>query len=146
MIEERNKVGRPLKWEDAEDLEKQIDEFFGIRKKEGLPPTLEGLAYHLNVNRQTILNYEKKDGFAEVIDRAKLKIADIVMSNALIGEYNPTIAIWVSKNHYGYRDKVEQENVNYNREITIADISDEDIIRYNAIIDAERQKSKLSDI
>lgn len=94
-------MARPLLFETPEDLQKAIDKFFDDLKK---PPTVEGLALALKTSRQTLLNYEGRDYFADILEDAKLRIADSVMGRAMAGEINPTIAIWISKNHYGYSD------------------------------------------
>lgn len=93
--------GRPLLFETPEDLQKSIDAFFDNLKK---PPTVEGLALALKTSRQTLLNYEGRPEFAPILEMAKLRIADDVMGRAMAGEINATIAIWISKNHYGYSD------------------------------------------
>lgn len=103
-------MGRPLKFETVAELETKIDAFFDHCKKENKNLTVEGLCVFLDCDKQTILNYQGKDGYSDVIDIAKLKIADSVMGRAMSGDINPTIAIWISKNHYGYKDKIETEN------------------------------------
>ena len=106
-------------FETPELLSKKIDAFFDHCKKEDEHPIVEGLCLWLGTNKQTLLNYEGKEEFADVIENAKLRIANHVMGRAMSGQINPTIAIWVSKNHYGYKDKSEQEhsgttNINWN--------------------------------
>lgn len=107
-------LGRPNKWKTPEELKEKINSFFDHCKKENEHPIVEGLALWLETNKQTILNYEAKDDYKDVIEDAKLRIANHVMSRAMKGDINPTIAIWVSKNHYGYKDKTEVDtNVTY---------------------------------
>jgi len=98
-------TGRPLKFETPELLQEQIDAFFDHCKKEDEQPIVEGLAIFLKTNKQTILNYAGREDYAPLIEDAKLRIAHSVMSRAMSGKINPTIAIWVSKNHYDYSDK-----------------------------------------
>lgn len=94
-------MARPLLFETPQDLKDAIKAFFDNLKR---PPTVEGLALALNTSRQTLLNYSDRPDFADIIEDAKLQIADSVMGRAMAGEINPTIAIWISKNHYGYSD------------------------------------------
>jgi len=115
MTKESKPNGRPLKWATPEELKKEIDEFFDHCKIEKKHPIVERLCVYLGCDKQTILNYEEKDGFAKVIENAKLRIASHVMGRALDGDINPTMAIWISKNHYGYSDtKVNKTDLNVN--------------------------------
>lgn len=118
-------LGRPKKWKSAKELQALMDDFFDDCKKEGYPPTVEGLCVFLRCDKQTILNYQEKDEFADIIYFTKMKIASHVMGRAMKGEINPTIAIWISKNHYeGYEDKSKTEltSYNYNAETSKEDL------------------------
>lgn len=97
-------MSRPLLFETPQILKDKIDLFFDHCKKEEEQPIVEGLALWLGTNKQTILNYEGREDYAPIIEDAKLRIAHSVMSRAMVGKINPTIAIWVSKNHYDYKD------------------------------------------
>jgi hypothetical protein len=132
-----DKVGRPKKWATPQELQEKINAFFDYCKKQNEHPIVEGLCIFLNCDKQTILNYQAKDEYGEIIENAKLRIANHVMGRAMSGEINPTIAIWISKNHYGYKDKTEVEQINYNKDISITDLTDEEIKRFNDIIDAK---------
>lgn len=95
----KNSVGRPLKFESIEALQEKIDEYFSMcdnRTREVFykgvkfnvsdprPYTVTGLALHLNTNRETILDYENmnhesidedlQQQFSDTIKKAKLKI------------------------------------------------------------------------
>ena len=84
--------GRPLKFKTPKELEKKIDAYFDscfrplinpktneiIKDKDGneiiaqyKPFTISGLAYALGTNRMTLLNYENKEEFSEIVTRAK---------------------------------------------------------------------------
>ena len=86
-------VGRPKKFKSAEELQKKIDEYFNscympLLDKEGnivtnnsgepivrqfRPYTMAGLADSLDMNRRTLINYNKDEEFYEVIEKAKRK-------------------------------------------------------------------------
>jgi hypothetical protein len=81
-------AGRKLAFKSAEEVADKIQEYFDICKagreetvvtprgevvkvNKQIPRTMSGLALHLGVTRQTILNYSAKDEFFGVITRAK---------------------------------------------------------------------------
>lgn len=70
------------------------------------PFTIVGLAAYLGTNRQTILNYEKKDEYFDTIKRAKVKCEAYTVEQLFV----PKIAagvIFNLKNNYGYVDKLD---------------------------------------
>jgi hypothetical protein len=72
-------------------------------------PTIEGLAVHLGITRETIYQWEKdedKKEFTDILGLLRAKQADALINNGLSGDYNPTIAKVLLTKH-GYRDGVE---------------------------------------
>ena len=95
---ETNNRGRPLKYKNAEELQKKIDEYFDscyrpviifnkekcinetIRDEEGnvikeqyRPFTITGLADALDMSRQDLINYSNREEFFDTVTRAKRK-------------------------------------------------------------------------
>ena len=90
------KRGRPLKIKSAGDLRRKIDAYFKwcegelltdprtgkpVVTKSGLPvyidvhpPTIVGLANALDISRTTLLSYEGKPKYQEIINRAKRRV------------------------------------------------------------------------
>ena len=68
----KRRVGRPDKWSNPEQLEEQVNEYLDITPVEDL--TLTGLLIHINSNKQTLSDYEKKPEFRDIIKFAKLCI------------------------------------------------------------------------
>jgi hypothetical protein len=69
-------AGRPfgtLKYDNLADLEKGIDDYFEDCKQRGAPYTMSGLAYALNIDRKTLLNYSKKENYFPTISRARAR-------------------------------------------------------------------------
>lgn len=97
-------MARPLKFQSVEELELKIQGFFDLIKKGEEEPSVIGLACHLDVHKQTLLNYQDKPEFEPTIDRAKSLIEKMFTARALKGEIPPAIFIFVSKNHYEYKD------------------------------------------
>jgi len=102
MEEEKEKIGRPLKFKSLEELKKKIDEYF--KETDIQKYTITGLALALNTCRQTLLNYEEKDEFLDTIKRAKL-----IVENAYelsLRENGKAGDIFGLKN-FGWKDKTE---------------------------------------
>ena len=102
-----NKVGRPLLFQSVEQLQSLIDKYFEECDETNEPYTITGLADALDTDRATLVRYEHKDEFYNTIKKAKRKVERQFEKRSLKGEYNPTIAIFLMKNNFGYQDKVD---------------------------------------
>lgn len=115
-------------WESPEQLQIDIDAYFyqcdnnteivftkeGIKveQKDPIPYTVEGLCEVLDCDRDTLLNYQKKEGYEEffgTIKKAKNKIARNKIERGLMNKSNPAVTIFDLKNNHGYKDKSEQD-------------------------------------
>lgn len=98
---------KPLKFKNAEDLQNKIDSYFKECKLKEIPLSITGLALALDTNRQTLINYQNKDGYENIIDRAKLMIENAyeirLINNGRSGD------IFALKN-FGWTDKQEIDN------------------------------------
>lgn len=71
-------------------------------------PTIEGLAYHLKINRDTIYDWCKKfPEFSDIVEDLRAKQAKELINKGLSGDYNPTIAKVLLTKH-GYREGIDQ--------------------------------------
>ena len=87
----KKEVGRPLLFKTPKELQEKIDEYFAhcdnrvkevynkelgdhIMVSDPEPYTMAGLAWFLGVDRQTILNYEERDGFFGAIKNARARV------------------------------------------------------------------------
>jgi hypothetical protein len=74
-------------------------------------PTIEGLALSLEVNRDTIYDWETKDEeFSDILSKLRSKQASMLIDKGLSGDYNPTIAKVLLTKH-GYREGTEHSGV-----------------------------------
>lgn len=66
-----------------------------------------GLALHLGVDRETLESWIDKEeyGFCEILSLARTRIEKDVIDNGLRGKYNATMATFILKSAFGYRDK-----------------------------------------
>ncbi len=82
------------------------DKETGSMKKVNLP-TIEGLAYYLSINRDTIYDWCKvHKEFSDIIDDLRSKQAQELINKGLSGDYNPTIAKVLLTKH-GYREGID---------------------------------------
>lgn len=121
--------GKPKKWETPEELQQDIDDYYDkcdnnkvqiVHKETGalidvpkpIPYTVEGLCEVLGCCRETLLNYEKQEGYEEffsTIKRAKNKIARNKIERGLMGDSAASVTIFDLKNNHGYRDRTESD-------------------------------------
>lgn len=76
--------------------------------------TLEGLCEVLEMDREEFLNYDRQDEadaeLIEVFRQAKMRVQRDHVERALDGKTNATLAIFVMKNNFGYKDRTESES------------------------------------
>ncbi len=105
--------GRPSAFETVEQLETAIDHYFAVDAYVGEDderrylPTMSGLGVSLGVDRQTIINYGKKDEFFGTVKAARAKV-EAFLEQRLYGN-TVTGVIFNLKNNFGWKDKSEQE-------------------------------------
>ena len=109
---EEKKVGRPKLYEDVEPMEKDIEKYFKEWDKKDKPYTVSGLAYALDMDRRSLLNYSKDEKFFPTIKRAKQKIEQQLEEKGLMGTSNATFTIFNLKNNFDWKDKDENEEPN----------------------------------
>ena len=110
METEVNLGGKPLAFPTVESLQIAIDAYFDTCDKlssanEGLrikPYTMAGLANALGVDRQTVINYGKKDEYFGTVKRARA-IVEQYAEERLFGN-SVTGVIFNLKNNFGWKD------------------------------------------
>ncbi len=116
--------GRPPLYTKAEEVEEIIEKYFELITYEHPEtgqiisrPTMSGLAYALEMDRRSLLNYSKKDEFFPTIKRARDKV-EIALEQNLYGQA-VTGTIFNLKNNFGWKDKTE---VDSNQSISIVEL------------------------
>jgi hypothetical protein len=104
-----DRVARPKLYSSVEDMKKKIDDYFEMCDEKEKPYTMSGLAYALDMDRKSLLNYSKDEQFFPTIKRAKEKVEQQLEENALMGKANSTFTIFNLKNNYGWKDNIEVE-------------------------------------
>ena len=100
-------VGRPLKFQSVEQMQKLIDAYFEECDSTGQIYTVTGLAMALDTDRITLVRYTERDEYSNTIKKAKQKVENQMVSRALSGQYNSAVSIFLMKNNFGYQDKVD---------------------------------------
>jgi len=104
-------MSRPCLWENPEDLQVLIAEYFDeidqYNEKNPdypRPYTMSGLAYALGCDRKTIVNYGKKEPFFHTIKRARAKVERFI-EEQLFRSGQVAGPIFNLKNNFGWLDK-----------------------------------------
>ena len=105
-------VGRPRAFKSVEEVEEKINAYFNYCEEKEKPYTMSGLAYYLEVSRQTLVNYSNKDEYFDTIKKARDRVQMQLEENALSNKANPTFTIFNLKNNFDWKDKVEVKNTN----------------------------------
>lgn len=142
MSEEKRPVGRPPKFESAEQMQELIDAYFKecdgkplldengtpmrnkygkIIKDDRRPYTITGLALALGFNsRQALLNYEGKEEFNDTIRRAKARVERYAEERLYDKDGANGAKFSLTNNFKGWSEKQQIEgSINTKQEITI---------------------------
>jgi hypothetical protein len=105
-------AGRPPLYDNSEDMQIIIDAYFTeckhTNRETGLEtfrPTMSGLAYALEMDRRTLLNYSEREEFIPTIKRARARVECALEANL----YNNSVTgtIFNLKNNFDWKDKTE---------------------------------------
>ena len=102
-------MARPKIYTSVEVMEKDIKKYFDECDKKDKPYTMSGLAYALDMDRRTLLNYSKNEQFFLTIKKAKQKVEQQLEEN-LYRLGNNSGIIFNLKNNFGWIDKIESNN------------------------------------
>ena len=101
-------MGRSKKYNNVEEMQKVIDEYFKICDEKGDPYTITGLAIALDLDRKSLINYSKDNEFFHTIKKVKAKVEDYLEKKLLTGN-SATGIIFNLKNNFEWKDKQEVE-------------------------------------
>lgn len=102
-------VGRPRAFKSVEEVEEKINAYFNYCEEKEKPYTMSGLAYYLEISRQTLVNYSNKDEYFDTIKKARDRVQMQLEENALSNKANPTFTIFNLKNNFDWKDKIGVE-------------------------------------
>lgn len=103
-------LGRPLKFENPDQLALMCDGYFKLCDERKEPYTVTGLALFLDTTRETLLDYEDdRPEYSDTVKKAKARCENYVEKYLFTGK-NVVGAIFNLKNNYkGWKDKQETE-------------------------------------
>jgi len=132
-------VGRPVKWQSAEDMQVAIDLYFNEIQEHNLNnenkkhPTVTGLALALDMTREGLLHYiNKNEQFADTIKKAKAKVEEYIEQRLYMN--NATGCIFNLKNNFGWKDSSELDLGNKDKEAFRVDATISPADAYAALI------------
>jgi hypothetical protein len=99
---ELRKVGRPLKIETPEQMEKILNEYFETTEENKI--TLTGMCLALNIDKKNFYEYEKREGYEDIVKRARMIVENSYEIS--LRENGRTGDIFALKN-FGWTDKQE---------------------------------------
>lgn len=102
--------GRPKKITSPDDLQVKVDAYFLFCEQNILPPTMQGLAIALGIDRDTLLRYSKQAEFYGTIKGARDKVCHWVEKELLFRSTNVTGLIFWLKNNAGWKDEQHQRH------------------------------------
>lgn len=123
------KLGRPLRFNDAEGLELLIRQYLEHCEVKDKPLTMSGLALWLGISRQTLVNYSYRDDFFDTISEARALVEADMEERMLANKSNATASIFSLKNNFKWTDKqeIEAKNTNVNQNIDMSNLSTSDL-------------------
>ena len=124
-MKEKHAGGRPPKYKTKVEIQEKIDNYFKDCQLNNKPYTITGLGLALDMSRQDLINYSKKDEFFDTIKRAKMRVENY-LEERLINDSSATGIIFNLKNNYGWKDKQENVNVGISYEDYIKRVEDEE--------------------
>ena len=101
---ELRKVGRPLKIETPEQMVKILNDYFENTDENKI--TITGLCLALGLDKSTFYDYEKREGYKEIVNRARLLVENSYEMS--LRENGRTGDIFALKN-FGWKDNIEVE-------------------------------------
>lgn len=107
-----DKAGRPRAFKSVEEVKEKIEAYFNYCEEKDKPYTMSGLAYYLEIDRRTLLNYSKDENYFPLIKKARDRVQMQLEENALSNKANPTFTIFNLKNNFDWKDKMEVKSSN----------------------------------
>lgn len=101
---ELRKVGRPLKIETPEQMEKILNEYFETTEENKI--TITGICLALDLDKSNFYAYEKRKGYENIVKRARMIVENSYEIS--LRENGRTGDIFALKN-FGWVDRQEQE-------------------------------------
>lgn len=99
-------IGRPFKFDNVDDLENEIVDYFSLCDRTDTVPTITGMATWLHCNRDTIYAHANNSNspFSDVFKNA-INACHLSLENGAIdGAVNSVVYIFMGKNYFNLED------------------------------------------
>lgn len=107
MDKNKNLGGRPVKFSDPKKMEAILDKYFADTPEDKI--TLTGIILALDITKDTFYQYAQKEGFKEIINKARLRVENSYEND--LRDKGRAGDIFALKN-FGWKDKTETEILN----------------------------------
>lgn len=104
-------MGRKKLYDDADEFEKKVNQYFIECDKNGRPYTMSGLANSLDMDRRSLVNYSKDEKFFLTIKKARQRVEQQLEEN-LYRVGNNSGIIFNLKNNFNWKDTSETADNN----------------------------------
>lgn len=104
-------MGRKKLYDDANEFEKKVNQYFIECDKNGRPYTMSGLANSLDMDRRSLVNYAKDEKFFLTIKKARQRVEQQLEEN-LYRLGNNSGIIFNLKNNFNWKDTSETADNN----------------------------------
>lgn len=125
LVKTSNKIGRPTKY-NVSVVIPRTNEYLATCTSENMKlPTIEGLALHLNVNRDTIYQWAKQyPDFSDTIKRIEYQQKENLINQGFYGgrEVNGSMGIFLLKANHGLKENDNNVNVQVNVQPILNDL------------------------
>ena len=140
LEKEEARLGRPFGtfkfsvMEVKEKVEKWMDSFKDGGERKGEVPTLSCLAFDLGIARRTLVDYQHRDDYQPILERAKTFCEMHTAQKLFDPHIRPAGPIFSLKYNFGWKDGTENKPINFN-------------FNWNAVqMEAEKQRKCWADL
>lgn len=113
------KIGRPSKYSSV--IPKCAMNYLNLCIKEGVFPTIEGLAIKLGAGTRTIYDWEKAySDFLQTTQLLRDTQRDLLIRNGLSGKYSTSFSIFLLKSIHGFSDNKSSAGATQNNYMDIS--------------------------
>jgi len=104
ILECKKKLGRPRKFNTAEEMETVVDEYFELSDAASEPYTMSGLALFLGMSRMTLLHYKNNPSYEKIVNHARQRV-EAHVEKLLLSGMPATGPIFNMKNNFQWKDQ-----------------------------------------
>jgi len=115
--------GHPRAFATGKEFEDKASEYIEYCKTEKQFANIAGFCVYNDIHKDTY--YQQREYYSD-----SFKKVESMLENSALNNHNTAMGIFYFKNKFGYKDKIETENVNINHEMTEEE-ADKILKKYN---------------